>query len=300
MRFFLSLTLLISFAGKAQSDSIMMRHDMAMITKTAEYRNYEHMDQLNEIALYIFNVFAEHADTTYYQTYLIGNRTYRNVIGSFGTQFDERIIVGAHYDVCGEQEGADDNASGVVGLLEIARQLKSGTLNKRIDLVAFTLEEPPFFRTDYMGSFIHAQSLAKDSVNVKGMVCLEMIGYFDDAKKTQRYPIGALKLFYGSRGNYITLVNKFGPGSFARSFTRTFRKKTQVKAKQFKGPKSLPGIDFSDHMNYWHFGYSAVMVTDTAFYRNGNYHGKGDTMEKLDFQRMAKVVDAVLVSLTAH
>ena len=276
-----------------------MRHDLSVITKTAEFRNYKNLDQLNEIALYIFNSFAGYADTTYYQTYVIGKTTYRNVICSFGTQFDERIIVGAHYDVCGNQEGADDNASGVVGLLEIARHLKSSGLTKRIDLVAFTLEEPPFFRTEYMGSYVHAQSLVADSVNVKGMICLEMIGYFDDKKKTQDYPLKLLSLFYGSRGNYITLVNKFGPGSFARSFTRKFKRRSTVKAKQFKGPKALQGIDFSDHMNYWNAGYSAVMVTDTAFYRNKNYHGTGDTMDKLDVQRMAKVIDAVLVSLTA-
>ena len=265
MRFTFLMICLFPLLSNAQSDTVKMRHDLATITKTAEYRNYQNIDQLNEIALYVFNTFASYADTTWYQTYVIGQTTYRNVICSFGTQFDERIVVGAHYDVCGDHEGADDNASGVTGLLELARNLESKTLTKRIDLVAFTLEEPPFFRTEYMGSAIHAQSLVKDSVNVKGMICLEMIGYFADEKGTQQYPIKSLSLFYGKRGNYITLVNKLAPGDFARSFSKTYKRKSNIRTKVFKGPESLQGIDFSDHKNYWDAGFSAVMITDTAF-----------------------------------
>lgn len=282
---------------KAQPDTLLIKRHLLAMTKTDLPRNYENVDQLLDVAYYIYNEFALHADTVFFQPYWIGERTYTNVIASFGTANDERIVVGAHYDVCGEQEGADDNASGVTGLLELARLLKGKELNQRIDLVAYTLEEPPFFRTGWMGSNIHAQSLVDDSVNVKGMVCLEMIGYFADEKRTQTYPLGFLKLFYGSRGNYITLVNKFGPGKFARSFTKRFKKGSAVRTRQFKGPKSLQGIDFSDHLNYWSRGFSAVMVTDTAFYRNREYHEKGDTMERLDLARMALVIDAVLNSL---
>ena len=284
----------------SQSDTNRIKAHMTVLTQTAVHRNYENMDQLNEIADYLHAEFTKYADTVYFQSYFIGKREYKNVIASFGTQHVERIVVGAHYDVCGEQEGADDNASGTVGLLELARQLDTVTAAQRIDLVAFTLEEPPFFRSEYMGSYIHAQSLITDSANVKGMICLEMIGYFADAKKTQDYPLGILRLFYGSRGNYITLVNQFGPGKFARKFTKRFKHKSAVKAKQFKGPKSLPGIDFSDHLNYWQVGISALMITDTAFYRNKQYHQKGDTMNRLDYDRMAQVIDAVFVVLTAQ
>ena len=301
----MKLLFLLSFIGFSatmwsQSDTNRIKAHMTVLTQTAVHRNYENMDQLNEIADYLHAEFTKYADTVYFQSYFIGKREYKNVIASFGTQHAERIVVGAHYDVCGEQEGADDNASGTVGLLELARQLDTVTTAQRIDLVAFTLEEPPFFRSEYMGSYIHAQSLITDSANVKGMICLEMIGYFADAKKTQDYPLGILRLFYGSRGNYITLVNQFGPGKFARKFTKRFKHKSAVKAKQFKGPKSLPGIDFSDHLNYWQVGISALMITDTAFYRNKQYHQKGDTMNRLDYDRMAQVIDAVFVVLTAQ
>jgi hypothetical protein len=129
------------------------------------------------------------------------------------------------------------------------------------------------------------------------MISLEMIGYYDEAKGSQHYPLGFLKLFYGSKGDFITLVNKFGPGKFARKFTRRYKKLEMIKSKQFKGPKRLTGIDFSDHLNYWKFGYSALMITDTAFYRNFHYHQTTDTIYLLDFDRMKAVIDSVLSSL---
>jgi hypothetical protein len=156
---FLLFFLLLPLAGNAQSDTVLMRHHLSVITRTPEFCNYENMDMLNEIALYIFNTFSAAADTVYYQTYTIGKRTYRNVIGSFGTQFSERIIVGAHYDVCGNQQGADDNASGMVGLLELSRQLKSGTLNKRIDLVALHWKNRHFSgASTWEATFTHSRS----------------------------------------------------------------------------------------------------------------------------------------------
>jgi len=129
------------------------------------------------------------------------------------------------------------------------------------------------------------------------MLSLEMIGYFDDRKKSQKYPLGIMSLFYGSRGDFITLVNKFSKGKFARRFSRRFKKQRRIKTKCFTAPAFVPGIDFSDHMNYWKFGYSALMLTDTAFYRNPHYHQAGDTVETLDLERMARVVESVYGAL---
>lgn len=281
----------------AQSDTVIIKNHMAKLTKTKGFRTYNNFPLLDRTADYIDSVFRSYSDSSGLQTYLVEGRMYHNVVCSFGTEHKKRIIIGAHYDVCGSQEGADDNASGIVGLLELARQLKGKKLNYRIDLVAYTLEEPPYFKTEYMGSYIHAKYLADNKIDVFGMVSLEMIAYFKDEKHTQTYPLKFLSSIYGNKGNYITMVNKFGAGEFARSFSRKFKSAKTIRTKKFVGPKILPGIDFSDHLNYWAFGYSALMVTDTAFYRNHNYHQATDTMETLDFDRMAKVIDGVLVVL---
>ncbi|MDX1651570.1 MAG: M28 family peptidase [Brumimicrobium sp.] len=290
--------LLIQFQGLTQrADTLVIRQHLTEITKQEGYRNYRNLEQLEQIATFIESVFVQYADTVYNQYYQVEGRLYRNVICSFGTENMQRIVVGAHYDVCGDQEGADDNASGVVGLLELARLLKDNPTDYRIDLVAYTLEEPPYFRTEYMGSHVHAQSLCEKNIEVEGMISLEMIGYFKDERKTQSYPVGLLKLVYGSKGNYITLVKKWGAGKFARKYIRKYKREDLIRTKKFAAPKALPGIDFSDHLNYWKFGYSAIMITDTAFYRNKNYHKTTDTMEKLDLHRMALVIDTVLLSL---
>lgn len=279
------------------SDTTLISKHLRAITKTDKFRTYKNIEQLNQTAQYIKEIFSMYSDSVVVQEYSVAGQVYKNIICSFGTHNKKRIVVGAHYDVCGNQEGADDNASGVVGLLELARLLKGEALNKRIDLVAYTLEEPPFFRTNNMGSYVHAKSLADKKIEIYGMVSLEMIGYFKTEKKSQSYPIGLLSLFYGSRGNYITLVKKFGSGKFARHFSRKFKSTKTIRTKSFKGPKSLPGIDFSDHLNYWNFGFSALMITDTSFYRNSNYHKASDTLETLDIPRMAKVIDSVLMAL---
>jgi len=275
------------------ADSIQLKNHLTAITKTLKSRNYLNLETLNYVGDYIYNEFEQYADTTYYQRYLVNGNEYKNVIAVFGSEHTKTIVIGAHYDVCGEQEGADDNASGVMGLLELARMLNHQKLNYRIEIVAYTLEEPPFFRTEQMGSYIHAKSLLDNNTDVYGMLCMEMIGYFDEAEDSQRYPINQLKWLYGNKGNYITLANKFSNGSFASTFSKGFKNQNTINTKKFKGPQSMPGLDYSDHLNYWNLGYSAVMITDTSFYRNENYHEKTDTMETLDFSKIAKVIDGV-------
>jgi Zn-dependent M28 family amino/carboxypeptidase len=304
-KFFLISTLIAVQNTTAQSDTTLIKSHLEQLTKTKGYRHFMNVELLNKTADFIASEFNKHADSTYFQEYQVNGITYKNVvclfkptlINSFGTSNSELVVVGAHYDACGMQEGADDNASGVVGLMEIARQLKGKQFSHPIELVAFTLEEPPYFRTENMGSFVHAKSLADSKKPVYGMVSLEMIGYFKDEKKSQAYPIGLMRLFYGSTGNFITLVNKFGKGKFSRKFTNIFKHSKHIRSKKFNGPKILPGVDFSDHLNYWRFNFSALMLTDTAFYRNKNYHQNTDTMETLDLERMANVIDTTLETL---
>ncbi|WP_426328294.1 M28 family peptidase [Pedobacter sp. R-06] len=277
----------------AQSDTILIKDYLKTLTKTPEFRNHNNIDQLNLTADYIKTVFKKSSDSVAIQEYMVDQKSYQNIICSFGTENKKRIVIGAHYDVCGDQEGADDNASGVVGLLELSRLLNGKKLAYRIDLVAYTLEEPPYFRTEFMGSYIHAKSLNEAKADIYGMISLEMIGYFKDEEKSQNYPLGILAAKYGNKGNYITIVKKFGSGPFVHKFSKSFKATKSILTKTFSGPPALPGIDFSDHLNYWKFGYDAMMITDTSFYRNKNYHQKTDTMDTLDISRMSKVIDEV-------
>ena len=279
------------------ADTVLLSKHINALSKTDGYRNYKNLDILNEAAAYIYNCFSLYADTVYYQDYDVKGTTYKNVICSFGPSGASVIVIGAHYDVAGNQQGADDNASGVAGLLELARMLKGEKLNFRIEIVAYSLEEPPYFKTEFMGSYVHARSLYDKKAHVYGMICFDLIGYFSDEKKSQKYPLPLLSLIYGRKGNFITLVNKFCKGPFARRFTRKFRHVAEVRTKKFSGPKFIAGIDFSDHRNYWELGYSATFITNTAFYRNNNYHTAGDIPETLDYKRMAQVIDAVYDSI---
>lgn len=295
----LLMVLLTSYCNaKTLSDTSIIKSHLTILTRTEKFRTHNNIDQLNKTADFIKSVFIQFTDSVIIQEYTANGSTYKNVICSFGTENKKRIILGAHYDVCDNQDGADDNASGVVGLLELSRLLKGQKLNYRIDLVAYSLEEPPYFKTEFMGSYIHAKSLSENKVDVYGMISLEMIGYFKDEKHTQSYPIGLLSLFYGSKGNYITLIKKFCSGKFAHKFCNHFKSSKAIRTKKFTGPRALPGIEFSDHLNYWIFGFSALMITDTSFYRNKNYHKPTDTMEKLDLRRMANVIDGVFITIT--
>lgn len=280
-----------------KTDSSLVLNHLKYFTELPQFRNYKNIEQLDKVADYIKENFSKYSDSVRFQEYKIGDKTYKNVICSFGTENKKRIIVGAHYDVCGEQKGADDNATGTTALLELARLLKKEKLNYRIDLVAYTLEEPPYFRTENMGSFVHAKYLKEKSIDVIGMVCVEMIGFFNDEKNSQDYPLGFLSWFYGNKGDYITLVKRFGGGKFVKIFNKEFKKSGFIKTEIFSGPKFLQGVDFSDHLNYWKFGYDALMITDTSFYRNKNYHEKTDTLETLDINRMCKVIDALHYAL---
>ena len=261
-------------------------------------RSHEHLDSLNSTAGYISKKFEEYGLKPTEQKFVVNGKTYVNIIASAGPREGSRLIVGAHYDVCGDQPGADDNASAVAGLLEIARFAKNheSELPYRVDFVAYTLEEPPFFKTAQMGSYVHAEYLHNNKIPVRGMICLEMIGYFSDKKGSQTYPSIILKPFYPSEGNFIGIISNFGSSTFASHIAGNMRN-TALKTRTLKAPSFVTGVDFSDHLNYWKFGYAAVMITDTAFFRNHNYHEETDTMDTLDFNKMREVVNGVCWSI---
>ena len=231
------------------------------------------------------------------QPFTVEGKSYRNVISLFGPDTKERIVVGAHYDAAGKMPGADDNASGIAGLIELAYLLGNSALPLKVELVAYTLEEPPYFRTPNMGSAFHAQALKRENAIVRAMLALEMIGYFSDNKNSQDYPVGLLSFIYPNQGNFIAVVGKVGQASIVRNTKQAMSDASSLPVYSLNGPGSIPGIDFSDHLNYWQVGYQAAMISDTAFYRNANYHKATDTPEKLDYQRMAQVVEGIYAAV---
>jgi peptidase M28-like protein len=266
-------------------------------------RDESHVENLDRVGAYIKDEFSQTTSLVSEQPYRVQGKSYRNVIAQFGPESEERIIVGAHYDVAGPLPGADDNASGVAGLIELARLLGRQQPPMRVELVAFSLEEPPYFGTTGMGSSVHAESLRKQNIRVRAMFSLEMIGYFSDAPNSQHFPVGILSALYPSTGNYIAVVGRLSDWSLVRRTKATMRNASPLPVYSINAPTFVPGIDFSDQLNYWHAGYSALMITDTAFYRNLNYHTTQDTEEKLDYKRMAMVVEgayAAVIDLATH
>lgn len=267
------------------------------LAQTMSPRDEGHPENLDLVAAYIRKEFEHWGGILSEQPYEVRGRTYRNVIAQFGPETPERIVVGAHYDTAGALPGADDNASGVAGLIELARLLGSASLPMRVELVAFTLEEPPFFRTAQMGSAVHAASLRKQGVRVRVMFSVEMIGYFSDAAGSQIFPTPILKAFYPAAGNFIAVVGDLGQGLVVRRVKKAMREASPLPVYSINAPRAIPGIDLSDHLNYWEAGYSAVMITDTAFFRNMNYHTLLDTPERLDYRRMAMVVEGIYTAV---
>jgi len=276
-----------------------LKADVIKLTNLSKPRSAAHPEAMNEAVAYIASEWNALGFEVEYQAYTVNGIEYKNVLTSIGPKDAERIVIGAHYDVCGNQPGADDNASGVAGLLELARlyQQNAPKLNYRIDFVAYALEEPPNFRTENMGSAVHARSLKEAGVKVKQMICLEMIGYFSDAEDSQDYPVGLLKWFYPTKGNYIAVIGKLGQIGATEKFKKDMRKGTTLPVVSLSAPKFIPGVDFSDHLNYWKHGFKALMITDTAFYRNKNYHKGTDRPETLNYEKMAEVVKGVYWSL---
>ncbi|MEL6847968.1 MAG: M28 family peptidase, partial [Bacteroidota bacterium] len=206
----------------------------------------------------------------------------------------KRLVVGAHYDVCGDQPGADDNASAVAGLMETARMVFEAQpeLDYRIDFVAYCLEEPPYFGTEHMGSYVHAKSLADDGAELIGMICYEMIGYFSDEPGSQPFPIPELAPYYPSVANFIIVVGIAEYLAFNQRVHQLMAEDAGIDVQVIHFPEANSLAGLSDQMNYWNFGYPALMINDTSFVRNPHYHQKTDTIDTLDFDKMTEVVNA--------
>ncbi len=270
-----------------------LRRHVDQLSMSLQPRSHD-ADKLKYSADYIHQEFSRYKNARVaYQPFDVWGIGYHNILASFGPEEGKRIIIGAHYDSHDGLPGADDNASGVAGLLELARMLDGKALNRRVDLVAYALEEMPSFRTADMGSAHHASQLKQQGIEVELMISLEMIGYFDDTSGSQSYPLPFLNGLYPDKGNYIAVVGNLAQVGEVRRVKKALMAASDLPVESINAPAIIPGIDFSDHLNFWYEGYPAVMITDTADNRNRAYHTPQDTPERLDYMRMGKVIDGV-------
>lgn len=280
--------------GEGQASAQRLRSDVTTIVEGFGPRGHLQPEALDRVADHIAHELELAGAGVQRQVYEgLDGLQYQNVIARFGPTTGPVVIVGAHYDAADGLPGADDNASGTAGLLELARLLGRSEWDTAIELVAYSTEEPPHFRTQWMGSAVHADAIAASQREVVAMLSLEMIGRFSDEPRSQTFPAPGMGLLYPTKGNFIALVGKTGQGGVIRRAKRAFRHATDLPVRSITAPTSVPGIDFSDHLNYWAYDMDALMVTDTAFFRNFDYHTQQDTVDRLDFDRMAKVVDGV-------
>jgi len=271
-----------------------------ILSETIGQRSWKDLDKLAASADYIEEKLKDSGCDTARQPFIFRGNTYQNIIteiqGSDPGQ-DSMLIVGAHYDSCEGTPGADDNASGIAGLLELARLTKEKPLKRTVRYVAYCLEEPPAYGTKHMCSYVHAESLHKEGARVFGMISLEMLGYYCDEEGSQYYPSSLFRPFYPGTGNFITFVGNFSSRGFSNSVKSAFTSVSSFPVEALNGFSIIPGVDFSDHRNYWKFGFPAFMITDTAFYRNPNYHEISDLPNTLDYDRLALLTKALYETL---
>ena len=274
-----------------------LKSHVEILSKEFYPRNYKELENLNKTAAYIRKHFETAGAEVEVQEFYASGEKYKNIIGIFGRGKSKKLIVGAHYDACENTPGADDNASGVAGLIELAYILGSNETEREIELVAYSLEEPPYYRSKEMGSYVHADKIRKEKQNIEGVIVLEMIGYFSDKWGSQSFPMPLLRIFYPNRANFIAVVGRLDQRAFTKAFKIGMKGATDLPVFSINAPESLPGIDFSDHRNYWPLGLNAIMITDTAFYRYKAYHQLDDIADNLDFKKMAKVVISIFEAI---
>jgi len=251
-------------------------------------------DRLAAAADYIAEELARTGRTPVRHAFAVGDASCENleleIPGT--TRGTEIIVIGAHYDTVIGSPGANDNATGVAALLALARRFAERAPERTLRLVAFANEEPPYFRTPWMGSLVYANACRARGDEVTAMLALETIGCYRTEPGTQEYP-APLDLAYPSTGDFIAFVSNVENGALVRRCIATFRDSTPFPAEGAALPGSLIGVGWSDHWSFWQAGYPALMVTDTAPFRDPNYHEPTDVPEHVDFERLARVVEGI-------
>ena len=269
-----------------------LREDVEMLAGTIGERNVFRYDKLVEAAQYIERSLAQAGYEVHHQEFKVGGQTCVNLsVEIKGRESpDEIVVVGGHYDSVMGCPGANDNGTGAAATLVLARAMRALEPARTVRFVLFVNEEPPFFQTSDMGSWVYAKACRQRDDNVVAMISLETIGYYRDEKGSQRYPVAGLGLVYPSAGNFISFVGNVGSRRLVRRVVKSFRRHAAFPSQGGALPGAVPGVGWSDHWSFWQEGYPALMVTDTAPYRYPHYHEPTDTPDKIDYERTARVV----------
>jgi hypothetical protein len=279
-------------------------HDhLVMLTRNIGERSVRHPNNLRRTADFIYSFFESIQMPVRHEPYAYHELSVSNVVAesSFGSQPTRHYLIGAHYDSVTGTVGADDNASAVAVLLETARELRAvasdQSLNLRVTFAAFALEEPPVYGTRFMGSRVYAAKAKREKLSLDGMICLEMVGYTCLEPGCQHYPFPLRFFDYPKVGDFIGIVGNFGSKSFSRKLVKSLQRNPGLPVVSLSVPLNgwiLPSVRLSDHASFWDKGFPAVMVTDSAFFRNPHYHLPSDTMDKLDLDFMAELVKSLV------
>lgn len=275
--------------------------DVRVMTSATDERNHRNPAALERAAAYIDSTLLAAGYAVMSQPYRADTYDFRNITATLrGTDTAAAVLViGAHYDAVEGAPGADDNASGTAVMLALARRFAGRPQPRTIRFVAFASEEPPFFDSDRMGSRAWALEAAARGEAIAAMISLETLGYYSDEPGSQRYP-PPFNLIYPDRGNFVGFVGNMASRPLVRRAIGVFREQGVLPSEGVSAPALVPGIAWSDHASFWHYGVPAIMITDTAPFRNPHYHLRSDTPERLDYARMAKLVtglEAVVAEL---
>jgi hypothetical protein len=282
--------------GGLRASRERLRADVERLCSEFTPRSYLDTEALDRAADWLAAELGTAGFEVALQAYPVDGRVYQNVVARRRGSDPSKgvVVIGAHYDAYREFPGADDNASGVAVLLELARTLPQAQATRDRYLVAFSTEEPPYFGSDSMGSYVFAKSLLDQGRGVERMLALDMVGYFSDLPRSQSLPARVLRPLYPDRGDFIAVVGDIRSG---RSISRTKRgiiATGAIPVHSFRAPAALvPPVLWSDHLSFRKLGFPAAQITDTAFMRYTRYHTPADTPDQLDYERMARLVEAL-------
>ncbi|MBD2577112.1 M28 family peptidase [Oscillatoria sp. FACHB-1406] len=282
-----------------QKDEIVLKEllqqDLQKLAGEIGSRNEGRYEKLNEAKTFLQQELTKAGYQVKQQDYKIDGQSYYNLeaekLGS--EKPDEIVVIGGHYDSAFTSPGANDNGTGAVATLELAKIFADRAPKRTLRFVEFTNEEPPFNWTEDMGSLVYARALKQKNEKIVAMLSLETIGYFSDAIGSQKYPF-PIGLFYPSRGNFLAFIGNLESGSLVRGAIASFRRHASFPSEGASLPNKVPGVGWSDHWSFWQVGYPGIMITDTAPYRYPYYHTIDDTVDKIDFDRFTRVVTSLV------